>query len=140
MRGHTDVVGELDALTGGDGGDKVAEAPQALGWSKRCQRVARVGWMVVDGGGGRGRRPAASLPPPLAPATHPPGGLVSSKRVAANSAQVATESVLGEVWIEVLKAWPKASSESYGLRIRTSDSVSGPSGVAVAARYYDTLI
>jgi hypothetical protein len=138
MRGHIDVVGELDAFTGGDGGDQVAEAPQALGWVEAvpARRAAR-----VDGGGGRGRRPAAPLPPSRAPATHPPGGLVSSKKgLRLTVHKVVAESVLGEARVEVLKGWPKASSESYGLRIRTSDSVLRPTTLAVATGYYDTLI
>jgi hypothetical protein len=46
MRGHTDVVGDL-ALTGGDGGDQVAEAPQALGWVEAVPARRAAGWMVV---------------------------------------------------------------------------------------------
>ena len=47
MRGHTDVAGEFDALTGCDGGDQVAEAPRPRDGSKQGQRVARPGWMMV---------------------------------------------------------------------------------------------
>ena len=47
MRGHTDVVGELDALTGATVATRSRRRPRPWDGSKRCQRVARPGWMVV---------------------------------------------------------------------------------------------